>query len=135
MKWLIGITALVGGASLVVVPRFVLPACGYLGYPEMRCSQTARSVMAAGGLLVGCGLVALATRQGKASLRAGVVAAVLFFASFVLPEAVGYCQGTQMPCNYGMVPAIRFVAVIGGLVVLAGVAGLGRSARRGRAFP
>jgi len=135
MKWLIGITALVGGMLLAVVPRFILPACGYLGFPAMHCSQTARAAMTAGALLVGSGLVALMTRQGKASLGAGVLAVVLFGASFLLPDVVGYCRGTQMPCNYGMVPAIRFVAVVGGLVVLAGVAGLGRDARRRRAAP
>lgn len=135
MKWLIGITALVGGVLLAVVPRFILPACGYLGFPAMRCSQTARATMVAGALLVGSGLAALMTRQGKTSLGAGVLAAVLFGVAFSLPDVVGYCRGTQMPCNYGMVPAIRFVAVIGGLVVLAGVAGLGRSPRRGRAAP
>jgi hypothetical protein len=135
MKWLIGITALVGGMLLAVVPRFILPACGYMGFPAMRCTQTARAAMVAGALLVGSGLGALVTRQGKASLGTGGLAAVLFFVSLLLPDVMGYCRGTQMPCNYGMVPAIRFVAALGGLVVLAGVAGLGKSARRGSAAP
>lgn len=132
MKRLIGTTALVGGALLVVVPRFVLPACEWAGHPAMRCSRTAHAEMIAGALLVGLGAIALFARRPRAVLLAGVLALGIFAVAWMLPERIGYCHNVRMPCTYGMVPGIRFLAGVNGLGVLVGLLGASRGAGRRR---
>ncbi len=135
MRRLIGVAAFVGGMLLVAVPRWVLPACEYEGFAPMRCSQTARAAMVAGALLAVSGVAALLAKGARTTAAAGVLAAVLSAVSFVLPDAIGYCRGTRMPCNYGMVPGIRFIAAASGLVLVAGLVGMARRARRAREAP
>ena len=129
MKWLAAITAFVGGLLLILVPRFILPACEYLGHPHMRCSDTAQAEMIAGGvlMLIGSGLFVF---NKKVPLLSGVVGACLVYGvSIWLPDRFGYCLNPQMPCHYGMVPGVRFIATIGGLVMIAALIGIARSDR------
>lgn len=130
MTRLVGVTSLAGGALLVVVPRYVLPACEWRGFPAMRCSDTARAVMIAGALLAATGLVTLVARKARVTLAAGVLALGASVAAFVLPERVGYCHSARMPCTYGMVPSVRLVAVACGLVALAALVSMARRAGR-----
>lgn len=130
MKRLNGVVALVCGALLVVVPRFVLPACEYRGFPRMHCSDTAHAEMAVGAALLLVGAATLAATRPWAILAAGVLALALSAAAFLLPEWVGYCHSPQMPCTYGMVPAVRFIAGANAATVLLGLAGAARRARR-----
>lgn len=130
MKRLDGVAALVSGALLVVVPRWVLTACEYQGFPRMHCSDTAHAEMAVGALLVLVGAATLLASRPWAILSAGVLALVLSGAAFLLPETVGYCHSPRMPCTYGMVPGVRFIAAANAAVVLLGLVGTVRRARR-----
>jgi hypothetical protein len=51
-----------------------------------------------------------------------------------MPEVYGYCANKKMPCHYGMVPGIRFIAVFAFLVLAAGIALLVRDIRKKKAL-
>lgn len=130
MKKLIGITAVISGVLLIVVPRYILPACEYQGFPAMHCSDTARGEMVAGSLLLLVGVATLFMKQTKTIVAGGILALALSIVSFVLPDRLGYCHSTRMPCNYGMVPGIRFIAVVSGLIMITGLIGAVRGLRK-----
>lgn len=121
MNKLTGVTALIGGILLLVVPRFILPACEYQGYAAMHCSHTARWEMAVGTLLIATGVPALVLKSRIGLIMCSLAALSLFIISFVLPDVSGYCRSVRMPCNYGMVPGIRFIAAVGGTAAIAAV--------------
>lgn len=130
MNRLNGVTGLVCGALLLVVPRFVLPACEYRGFPRMHCSDTAHAEMAVGAALVLLGAATLMARRPWEVLAAGLLALALSATAFLLPEKIGYCHSPRMPCTYGMVPSVRFIAFANAAIVLLGLAGAARRARR-----
>lgn len=131
MRKLIGITTAVSGVLLMVVPRYVLPACEYRGFSRMHCSDTAAAEFIAGAVFLALGVTTLFLKSKRMVLWAGLLALAISVAAFVLPDVYGYCRSSRMPCNYGMVPGIRFVAVASGITVAAGlVAGIMRSLRK-----
>ena len=130
MRRLNGVAALAGGALLVVVPRWVLTACEYHGFPRMHCSDTAHAEMLVGAGLVLVGVAALLATRPRAAVAAGVLVLALCAAAFALPERIGYCHSPHMPCTYGMVPGVRFIAGVTAAAVLLGLVGTVRGARR-----
>ncbi len=130
MRKLAGIAAVIGGILLVLVPRFILPSCEYAGYPPMHCSDTAHAEFVAGALLVIAGVLTLTSKSARASLIGSVCSLALFIAAFVLPEKFGYCQSSRMPCNYGMVPGVRFIAVVGVVIMLLAIVGTVKKSRK-----
>jgi len=130
MKKLIFITAVVSGLLFILVPRFILPACGYLGFPAMHCSDTARAEYVVGGLLIVLGSAMPFLKWRPVDIICAAVSIVLYIAAFLLPDKFGYCHSTQMPCNYGMVPGVRFVAVVSSVIMTIALIGLVKSYRR-----
>lgn len=122
MRKLIGITAIAGGLLLVLTPRFILPACQYEGFARMHCSDTAHAEMIAGGILLAIGIAALLLKSAGTTIAAGVASLGISVASYAFPDTFGYCLSSRMPCNYGMVPAVRFIAVVIGLIMAVAVA-------------
>ncbi len=129
MKRLVAITAIVSGLLLFLVPRYILPACEYEGYPHMHCSDTAQAEYITGVLLIVIGAGTLFLRTDKLALIAPVASVIIYGVSFRLPDKIGYCQSPRMPCNYGMVPGVRFIDVIGTLVMIVAFIGLVKSVR------
>lgn len=123
MKKLVGLTALIGGLLLVVTPRYILPACEYEGFARMHCSDTARAEIVAGALLMAVGVMTLVIKWKRAALAGAGAALALFAAAYVLPDKFGYCMSSRMPCNYGMVPGVRFIAVVGGIIAIIALTG------------
>ena len=121
MKKLVALTELTTGVLLLFVPRYILPACEYEGFPRMHCSDTARAEFIVGALLVLAGGMVLFARTMKPLVIAVVVSCILYGVSFGLPDLYGYCLSSRMPCHYGMVPAVRFIAVFGALVMIVAV--------------
>jgi len=115
VKRLAGIISILSGGLLVTVPHSVLPACEYRGFPRMHCSDTAQAVLPAGILLAAVGVLILVLKSEKAVPAVVGTASALSLASFLLPDLFGYCLSSKMPCNYGMVPAIKFIAAASGL--------------------
>jgi hypothetical protein len=68
----------------------------------------------------------------RPTVIAALVSCLLYGVSFRLPEIFGYCLSPRMPCNYGMVPAVRFVAVVGMLVMVVALIRLARSRKTSR---
>jgi hypothetical protein len=134
MRYRAGAAAIVSGTLLIVVPRFILPACEYEGFSRMFCSDTAQAEVIVAGLLIiaGAGLLALKARW--VLITGGCLSLALSVSAFVLPDIFGYCHSTKMPCNYGMVPAIRLIAVVNGAVAaLAVTTAVIRLPRKGKA--
>jgi len=111
-NWKFGIPFFVIGLLLVLVPRYILPVCEYQGYNPMSCSHTAIAEMFV-GFMVMVTSAGMSFSRGSESLRwlslpilaAGV--SVLW-----IPEAIGYCHSSQMPCNYATVPVLRLLGVL-----------------------
>lgn len=132
MKKLVAITALIGGLLLILVPRYVLPACEYEGYARMHCSDTARAEYIAGMILMAIGTAMVFFKRHVPMMSAAVAASIVFGISFWLPDKFGYCLSPRMPCHYGMVPGIRFIAVTGVSIMIIGLVGLTRTYRKKR---
>jgi hypothetical protein len=133
MRILAAVAAAVAGVLLLAIPRFVFPACEYLGRGRMHCTDAANGEYVVGGLLVLAGGALFVLRQPGAAAAAAGVAALLCAAAFGVPAYTRYCANPDMPCHYGMVPSIRFIAAAVGLVELAAAVGLARAAARGDA--
>src|SRR5512143_1496588 len=118
MKKLVALTELTSGVLLLIVPRYILPACEYEGFPRMHCSDTARAEFIVGALLMLVGGMTFFAKTVKPTVIAALVSCLLYGVSFGLPGIFGYCLSPRMPCNYGMVPAVRFVAVVGMLLMI-----------------
>ena len=130
MKIFAALAAIVGGLLLLVIPRFVFPACEYLGRGRMHCTDAAHGEFIVGGLLVAAGAALLLMKSGTASIGAAAIAVLLCAAAFFVPTYTRYCANPDMACHYGMVPSIRFIAVAVGIVEFAALIGLVRESRR-----
>jgi hypothetical protein len=130
MKAFAAVAAIAGGVLLLVIPRFVFPACEYLGRGRMHCTDAAHGEYLVGALLVAAGASLLLLKSGTASILAAACAALLCAAAFFVPSYTRYCANPDMACRYGMVPSIRFVAVAVGLVEGAALTGFVRRFKR-----
>lgn len=130
MKKLLAVSSIVGGILLAAVPRYLLPACEYEGFTRMHCSDTARAELITALLLIGAGIALSRTKTKKALIAGGMGALALSVAAFMLPEIFGYCHSAKMPCNYGMVPGIRFIALLTSVVVVVALIGIVKESRR-----
>ncbi len=117
MKKTITVTAVISGLLFLLVPRYILPACEYLGNPRMHCSDTAQAEYVVGALLIVLGAVSAFVKQPAAGFVFPPLAIILYVVAFVLPDKLGYCHSHNMPCNYGMVPGVRFVAVASAIIM------------------
>ncbi len=126
---MVALTALLSGFLLLVVPRYILPACEYEGYPPMHCSDTAKAEFLVGALLMVIGGISFFSKKSIAAIVAAV-ACILYAVAYWLPDKIGYCHSTRMPCNYGMVPGIRFISIVGVLIMIVAVASLLRKSRK-----
>jgi hypothetical protein len=130
MKRLTGITAIVSGVLLIAVPRYILPACEYKGLSRMHCSDTAQAELVVGALFILAGAIVLLMKKSWATLAGGCLSVALAVSAYTMPNTFGFCHSTKMPCNYGMVPAIRLISVVSGLVAATAVIMLALRARK-----
>jgi len=121
MRKLVAITTLAGGILFYLVPRYILPACEYAGYPRMHCSDTAQGEYVVGAALIVVSGMTFFVKTKKMPLVSAMLSIVLFGLAFWLPNYFGYCQSPRMPCHYGMVPAVRFLSTIGILIMIGAV--------------
>lgn len=130
MKKVVSLTALVCGILFVLVPRYILPACEYAGYARMHCSDTAQAEYVVGALLILAGGMTLLVKSAAMPLVGSFFSCILFGLAYWIPDKFGYCQSPRMPCNYGMVPAVRFLSIIGLLIMLGAIASIANSYRK-----
>ncbi len=117
MRRLVASTGIVAGILLAVVPRYVLPPCGSLGYPRMHCSDTARVEILLGFALTGVGVVAAAARKPWLLMASAAASAAILAMAWFAPDVYGYCMSPRMPCHYGMVPGVRFISALAGTIL------------------
>jgi hypothetical protein len=130
MKKLVSGTSLIGGFLLLIVPRYILPVCEYEGYARMHCSDTALAEYVVGVLLMVIGSGTFFLKVWWQLIIGTALACLLFVVSYWLPDLFGYCQSPRMPCNYGMVPGVRFIALTGVMLTIIALVSFVRSARR-----
>ena len=130
MKNVISLAALLSGLLLILLPRYILPACEYEGYPHMHCSDTAHAEYIVGAALLAVGTGAFLLKSTVMSIVNAAASIVLYVIAFLLPDKYGYCHSSRMPCNYGMVPGVRFVASISGLIMVVAIILTVRSIRK-----
>ena len=130
MKKTVSITALVCGILFLLVPRYILPACEYAGFSRMHCSDTAQAEFVIGALLILTGALTLLLKAPVMPLLGAICSCFFLGLAFWFPDKFGYCQSPRMPCNYGMVPFIHFLSVIGILIMIGAVAGIITSRRK-----
>ncbi len=130
MKQLVGITAFIGGVLLVLIPRYIFPACEYLGRPIMHCSDTARAEYLIGALLLLTSGTTFFLRSDRSVVLSAAAVLVLSIFAGIAPDKYGYCHSRMMACNYGMVPSIRFIAAVMAIVMFAVIVSRVRSCRK-----
>jgi hypothetical protein len=118
MKMVVAITALACGMLFFLVPRYVLPACEYAGYSRMHCSDTAQAERVVGAVLIVVSGSTFLVRWTMMPLVGAILSTIVFGIAFWLPDIFGYCLSPKMPCHYGMVPAVRFLSIIGFLTMI-----------------
>ena len=126
MKKLVLITALASGILLILGPRFIFPACEYEGYPRMHCSDTASAEYIIGFLLVAVGGAVLFLKKNIYLIAAAACSIVLLALSYWLPDKLGYCRSSRMPCTYGMVPGIHFIDRVAGVLMSVAIVGISK---------
>jgi len=130
MKKLLTGTALAGGIFLLLVPRYILPACEYEGFARMHCSDTARAEYVVGAFMLLIGAASFGLKSWWQWIATSAALCVLFGISYFLPDVFGYCHSSRMPCNYGMVPGIRFIAITGVVLTIIVLVSFIRTSRR-----
>lgn len=125
--------AVIGGALLLGVPRFVFPTCEQIGRGRMHCTAAARAEYLAGAALLAVGAFQFVVRRRDAAFATTALALGLCAAAAAAPTLTGYCANPDMPCHYGMVPSARFIAGAVGLVQLAALVRLMRGPAGGEA--
>ena len=114
----VAITALACGILFFLVPRYVLPACEYAGYSRMHCSDTAQAERVVGAVLIVVSGLTFLVRWTMMPLVSAILSTIVFGIAFWLPDIFGYCLSPKMPCHYGMVPALRFLSILGFLTMI-----------------
>ncbi len=130
MKKLVAFTSLISGILFILIPRYILPACEFAGFPRMHCSDTARAEQVIGAMLIAVSGITFLAKSITIPLIGAIVSAIVFGIAFWLPEYFGYCLSPRMPCHYGMLPAIRFLSAIGILTMAGAVIAIVRSSRK-----
>jgi hypothetical protein len=127
MRKLVVITTLVGGILFFLVPRYILPACEFVGFARMHCSDTAQAERVVGAILIVVSGVTSFVKSKRTPLVSAIFSILVFGLALWIPDKFGYCQSPRMPCHYGMVPAIRFLSIIGILIMIGAVLGTAKS--------
>jgi len=130
MRKVVAFTSLMSGLLFILIPRFILPACEYEGFPRMHCSDTAQAEQVVGAVLIAVSCTTFLLRSTAVPLVSAVLSATLFGIALWLPDKFGYCLSPRMPCHYGMVPAIRFLSIIGILAMAGAIASIAKSMKK-----
>jgi len=111
-NWKFGIPFFFIGLMLVLVPRYIVPVCEYYGYNPMSCSHTGIAEMFM-GFVVMASAAGIFFSIGRASLRWLSLQTLASGISVLwIPESIGYCHSSNMPCHYGTVPVLRLLGVL-----------------------
>lgn len=110
-----GVILFLTGLLVVLTPRYILPVCEYQGYKEMACSHTGKSEMFMGFIVMAASIGTFFSKTPDTLRWSAFTTLASGISVIVIPEAIGYCHSSGMPCNYGTIPVLR---LIGGLIIL-----------------
>lgn len=112
MKEVIGAVSIFLGIFVILTPHLILPVCEYHGFQKMACSYTGLAEIFTGVMIIfiSTGIIFSKTREGAIWLS--LILFVSGLSVILIPEVIGYCASSRMPCNYGTVPALRFEGII-----------------------
>jgi hypothetical protein len=127
MRKTLGIVLFLTGLMAVLIPRYVLPVCEYQGYSRMACSSTALSEMFMGFVVMVSSLGIFFSKSAETLRWLSLTLIASGISVILIPEAIGYCHSSSMPCNYGTIPVLRLT---GALITLVSLGGLLASLRR-----
>jgi hypothetical protein len=122
-----GIVLFLMGLMVVLVPRYIFPACEYQGYSKMTCSYSAISEMFMGAIVMVSSAGIFFSKNSGTLRWLALVLIALGTSVLLIPESIGYCHSSSMPCNYGTIPVLRLLGV---LIVLLSLAGFFASFKR-----
>jgi uncharacterized membrane-anchored protein len=96
----------------------------------MHCSDTAQAEQVIGAVLIVVSGMTFFMKSATMPLVSAVLSTIVFGIAFWLPDKFGYCLSPKMPCHYGMVPAVRFLSIIGMLIMIGFLFRIVRSSRK-----
>jgi hypothetical protein len=87
----------------------------------MHCSDTAQAERVAGAMLIVVSCMTFFVKLKKLPLVSAILSIFVFGFAYWIPDKFGYCQSPRMPCHYGMVPAVRFLSILGILIMIGAI--------------
>jgi hypothetical protein len=109
------------GLLVALTPRYILPVCEWAGKKPMNCGYMGRAEIFIGVIVISIAVGAFLSRGAEALRWLMLVGLVTGVMVVLLPQVLGYCPSSQMPCHYSTVPMLR---LLGGLLVITSVAGI-----------
>lgn len=112
MRKAIGIAVFLMGLVVVLVPRYILPVCEYQGYSRMACTSTGLAEMFMGLIVMASSLGIFFSKSAETLRWLSFTLIASGTSVLLIPEAIGYCHSSSMPCNYGTIPVLRLTGVL-----------------------
>lgn len=103
------------GLLVLFTPHYILPVCEYHGYNKMACSYTGIAEMFIGFIIMTISVGIFLSKPIDMLRWAAVTIIVTGVTVVLLPETIGYCHSSKMPCTYGTIPALR---LLGAMIIL-----------------
>ncbi len=110
------------GLLVALTPRYILPVCEWAGKKSgMNCGYMGRAEILIGLIVISIAIGTFLSKGAEALRWLMLVGLVTGVAVVLVPQVLGYCPSSQMPCHYGAVPMLR---LLGGLLAITSAAGI-----------
>lgn len=117
MKEIIGAVSLILGILVILTPHLILPVCEYHGFQRMACSYTGLAEVFMGVMIIFISAGIILSKTKDSIIWLSILLFVSGVSVILIPQVLGYCKSTRMPCNYGTVPALIFEGIIISILV------------------
>jgi hypothetical protein len=118
---LVGSIVLALGLLVALTPRYILPVCEWAGKNPMNCGYMGRAEILIGLIVISIAVGTFFSKGAEALRWLMLVGLVTGVAVVFVPQVLGYCPSSQMPCHYSTVPMLR---LLGGLLAITSAAGI-----------
>ncbi|MBF0559806.1 MAG: DUF4418 family protein [Nitrospirae bacterium] len=118
---IIGGLLLFVGALILLTPRYIFPTCEYQGFKAMACSYTGTAEMFAGFIIITASAGMFFSKSNEALRWLSLTVFAAGVTVVLLPEKIGYCHSSEMPCHYATVPALRLFGALTLIISLTGM--------------
>lgn len=121
MKKIIATGSFILGILVILTPVFILRVCEYHGYQRMACSYTGLAEVFSGIMIIVISAGFIFSRTSDSFKWLSIVLFVAGLSVIFIPDVLGYCHSSRMPCNYGTVPALRLEGIVVAGLALSGI--------------